>query len=81
MFQPKNNKFGLKDKIAKELKMLHIKFVVAPIDKTSNNVTFVCQRQYVQVLINELGLHDAITITPTYMKATRPVEKVASGNI
>ena len=42
MFQPKNNKFGLKDKIAKELKMLHIKFVVAPIDKTSNNVTFVC---------------------------------------
>ena len=33
--------------------MLHNKFDIVLIDKASGNVAFVCQRQHVQVLVNE----------------------------
>ena len=39
--------------------MLHDKFLVVPIDKTSANVVFVCQRHYAKTLINKLGLNEA----------------------
>ena len=32
-------------------------FVIVPADKASNNYTFVCKRYYVDILIEELGLH------------------------
>ena len=43
--------------VVKELSRLHENFVIVPADKTSNNYTFVCKRYYVDILIEELGLH------------------------
>ena len=39
------------------LSCLHENFVIVPADKASNNYTFVCKRYYVDILIEELGLH------------------------
>ena len=36
---------------------LHENFVIVPVDKASNNYTFVCKKHYVDILIKELGLH------------------------
>ena len=43
--------------IVTELSRLHKNFVIVPADKASNNYTFVCKRYYVDILIQELGLH------------------------
>ena len=71
------NTLGLRDEIiTEELKMLQNKFVVAPIDKASGNVTFVCQRHYVQVLINEIGQNNVNKIISACMKVIKPVDKI-----
>ena len=43
--------------LSRELSRLHENFVIVPADKSSNNYTFVCKRYYVDILIEELGLH------------------------
>ena len=43
--------------VVTELSSLHENFVIVPADKASNNYTFVCKRYYVDILIEELGLH------------------------
>ena len=43
--------------VVTELSRLHENFVIVPADKASNNYTFVCKRYYVDILIEELGLH------------------------
>ena len=48
-----------------ELSRLHENFVIVPADKASNNYTFVCKRHYVDILIEELGLH-SLPGKPTY---------------
>ena len=48
-----------------ELSRLHENFVKVPADKASNNYTFVCKRHYVDILIEELGLH-SLPGNPTY---------------
>ena len=44
---------------------LHDDFVIVPVDKASNNYTFVCMRHNVDILIQELGLH-SLHGNPTY---------------
>ena len=51
--------------VVKELSRLHVNFVIVPADKASNNYTFVCKRYYVDILIEELGLH-LLPGNPTY---------------
>ena len=51
--------------VARELSRLHESFVIFPADKASNNYTFVCKRHYVDILIEELGLH-SLPGNPTY---------------
>ena len=51
--------------VVTELSRLHENFVIVPADKASNNYTFVCKRYYVDILIEELGLH-LLTGNPTY---------------
>ena len=71
------NILGLRDEIiTEELKMLQNKFAVAPIDKASGNVTFVGQRHYVQVLINEIGQNNVNKIISACMKVIKPVDKI-----
>ena len=43
--------------VVTELSRLHVNFVIIPADKASNNYTFLCKRYYVDILIEELGLH------------------------
>ena len=50
--------------VVKELSRLHENFVVVPADKASNNYTFDCKRYYVDILIEELGLHLLILLLP-----------------
>ena len=59
--------------IKNSLKYLHSKFVIAPIDKASNNVSFICKRFYAHILVNELGLRGSINPDSTY-------EQVKKGN-
>ena len=51
--------------VVRELSRLHENFVIVPADKASNNYTFVCKRHYVDILIEELGLH-SLPGNPTY---------------
>ena len=51
--------------VVSELSRLHENFVIVPADKASNNYTFVCKRYYVDILIEELGLH-LLPGNPTY---------------
>ena len=44
------------DNCLKALEDLHQQFVIAPIDKASGNVSFICKRFYADVLAKELGL-------------------------
>ena len=49
----------------RELSPLHDNFVIVPADKTPNNYTFVFKRHYVDILIEEHGLH-SLPGNPTY---------------
>ena len=51
--------------VVTELSRLHENFVIVPADKASYNYTFVCKRYYVDILIEELGLH-LLPGNPTY---------------
>ena len=51
--------------VVTELSRFHENFVIVPADKASNNYTFVCKRYYVDILIEELGLH-LLPGNPTY---------------
>ena len=51
--------------VVTERSRLHENFVVVPADKASNNYTFACKRYYVDILIEELGLH-LLHGNPTY---------------
>ena len=46
--------------------MVHSKFAVVSIDKISSHVAFVCQEDYAQVLIKEVGLNNFNNITSTF---------------
>ena len=43
-------------KVISYLNILQEQFVVWPIDKTANNIAFMCKKCHVQVLLKELGL-------------------------
>ena len=51
--------------VVTELSRLHENFVIVPADKAYSNYTFVCKRYYVDILIEELGLH-LLPGNPTY---------------
>ena len=38
------------------LQVLQSRFVIVPIDKAANNVSFVCKRYYVEVILGEIGI-------------------------
>ena len=51
--------------VVHELSRLHENFIIVPVDKASNDYTFVCKKHYVDILIEELGLH-SLPWYPTY---------------
>lgn len=57
------------------LSELHDKYVICPIDKTSNNVAFVCKPFYVKTVLTETGLWPDST-SSTYEQATQTKEQI-----
>ena len=51
--------------VAAELAEIHVKFVVVPADKASNNIVFVCKTYYINCLMEVLGM-STMTGNPTY---------------
>ena len=43
-------------KVISCLNILQEQYVISPIDKAANNITFICKKCYVHVLIKELSL-------------------------
>ena len=62
---PDTSPFFSDPDVVTELSRLHENFVIVPADKASNNYTFVCKRYYVDILIEDLGLH-LLPGNPTY---------------
>ena len=62
----KLSKLYTKSSVAKKkfLADLHDKYVIAPADKASNNIIFICKTYYRQIINEELGS------TSTYAKCT-----------
>ena len=58
------------------IKELHDRFVIAPIDKATGNVAFICKRFYASVLVNELGL--AGQSSGTYIKCKNNLDRLVS---
>ena len=48
------------------LSSLHDKYVIVPVDKTSNNIVFVCKSYYFECLIKELGINSNTSSNTTY---------------
>ena len=55
-------KIGLSCILNQKLADLHDKYVIAPADKASNNIIFICKSYYRQIINEELGS------TSTYAK-------------
>ena len=51
--------------MTERFEMPYNSFVIVAIDKTVGNIIFICQRPYVQVSINEIGLNNINNITST----------------
>ena len=51
--------------VVREFSYLHENFTIVPVDKVSNNYTFVCKKHYVDILIEELG-RESLPWNPTY---------------
>ena len=45
-----------KTEVIEYLQELHSKFVLVPIDKAANNVSIICKRFYVEVILKEIGI-------------------------
>ena len=66
------------DDAVSALEHLHMKFVVVPIDKASNNVAIICKRFYVQKLLGEVGVPG--DTSPTYEMSDRDAQDVIADN-
>ena len=53
-------------KVIPYLKILQEQYVMCPIDKAANSITFICKKYYVQVLLKESGL--LTTLSSTYQQ-------------
>ena len=62
---PDTSPFFSDPDVVTERSRLHENFVIVPAEKASNNYTFVWKRYYVDIMIEELGLH-LLPGNPTY---------------
>ena len=60
------------------LNLFHQKYVMTPIDKTSNNVSVICKRYYVEVVLKEIGILG--NGSETYEKTDRSKEEIVDDN-
>ena len=74
----KTNPVLKQPEVSEYLKSFQQKFVLTPIDKASNNVSIICKRYYVEVVLKEIGiLGDG---NNTYEKANHSKEGIIDEN-
>jgi hypothetical protein len=61
--------------VAKHLSLLHEKYVIVSADKVPNNIVFVCKSHYIDYLIKELCIDNALS-NPTYTPTTLTKEEI-----
>lgn len=61
------------------LDSLHSKFVIVPIDKAANNVSFICKRFYVEVILSEIGIIGEGN--HTYLRSTTLKDEIIDVNV
>ena len=61
------------------LRDLHSKFVLVPIDKAANNVSIICKRFYVEVILKEIGILGEGN--STYLKSDLSKEHIIQDNV
>ena len=61
------------------LETLHSKFVLVPIDKAANNVSVICKRFYVEVILKEIGILGEGN--KTYVKTTSSQDEIVEINV
>ena len=61
------------------LENLHSKFVLVPIDKAANNVSIICKRFYVEVILKEIGILGEGN--NTYLKSNLSKEHIIHENV
>ena len=60
------------------LNLFHKKYVMTPIDKASSNVSVICKRYYVEVILQEIGILG--NGSETYEKAERSKDEIIDDN-
>ena len=60
------------------LNLFHEKYVMTPIDKASSNVSVICKRYYVEVILKEIGILG--NGSETYEMADRSKEEIIDEN-
>ena len=66
-------------KCRKDLSVLHNRFIIAPIDKATGNVSFICKRFYAEVIVNELRLRGVKS--KTYQSIRKKRETIIKTNM
>ena len=70
----------LKNKnVLEYLEELQKKFVIAPIDKASNNISFICKRYYIEKLLHEVGIFGSPS--DTYQLSAHDPKNIIIDNI
>ena len=76
--QQKTNPVLKQPEVIDYLKLFQEKYVLAPIDKASNNVSVICKKYYVEVILKEIGILE--NGSSTYEKTGRSKEEIIDEN-
>ena len=68
-----------RQEVVEYLQDLQSKFVIVPIDKAANNVSFICKRFYVEVILKEIGVLGQGNDTYLHIDSTK--EEIINENI
>ena len=67
------------DAVIEYLHELHEKYVLVPIDKATNNITIICKKHYVTVILKDTGILDAGN--EAYEKINKNQEEIIQDNL
>jgi len=75
----KTSKVLHNDDVKAYLHDFHQKFVIVPVDKASNNFSFICKKFYVSKILNEIGIMSEDN--PTYKISSKTKEEIIFENV
>ena len=75
----KVNRVLNRPEVVEYLKTLHTNFVLVPIDKAANNVSIICKKYYVEVILKEIGIIGQGN--NTYERTDKSKEEIIDENV